>query len=120
MSSFVPRQPRQAEKEAVQFLSGALTFGEKDHAALRDAARDSVGNNLVDARQKTHGDFVETGAVAQEIKTALRESSGWASLSPTRREALEKIAAKMARVVCGDAGHRDHWDDIAGYAELGR
>jgi hypothetical protein len=31
---------------------------------------------------------------------------------------LEMIAHKIARILSGDPNHRDHWEDIAGYAEL--
>lgn len=30
------------------------------------------------------------------------------------------ILAKIARIVSGDPNHADHWDDIAGYALLGK
>jgi hypothetical protein len=70
---------------------------------------------LLDARQETHGSFAETAAVAQAIKTAIRDRA--ARLPPVQREALDQIT-KLARILCGDANHRDHWFDIAGYAEL--
>jgi len=34
--------------------------------------------------------------------------------------ALEMISLKLARIICGDPNFADHWDDIAGYAELGK
>jgi len=36
-----------------------------------------------------------------------------------QREALDQIAAKIARILCGDANYADHWHDIASYAQLG-
>jgi len=33
--------------------------------------------------------------------------------------ALHMIYVKIARILSGQASHRDHWDDIAGYAKLG-
>lgn len=68
-------------------------------------------------REKTHGDFAMVSNVAQEIKGALR----WGSieLKPRQREALDLIATKMARIVCGDPNKSDHWEDIIGYAALG-
>jgi len=35
-------------------------------------------------------------------------------------EAIHMICVKLARIVCGDPNHADHWDDIAGYARLGK
>jgi hypothetical protein len=33
-------------------------------------------------------------------------------------ESLEAIAAKIARILAGNARETDHWQDIAGYATL--
>jgi hypothetical protein len=30
------------------------------------------------------------------------------------------IAVKISRILTGDAGEPDHWDDIQGYAHLGK
>jgi hypothetical protein len=35
-----------------------------------------------------------------------------------QREALDYIAGKLARILSGQPGYADHWDDIAGYAKL--
>jgi hypothetical protein len=71
---------------------------------------------LLAARRTTHGDFSETAAVAQAIKEAFGDRVG--RLPPVQREALEQIAVKIARILCGDPNHPDHWHDIAGYARL--
>lgn len=54
----------------------------------------------------------------QGIKDQMRSSPSWQDLSSSQREALELIATKIGRIVCGDPNHRDHWKDIAGYANL--
>jgi len=36
----------------------------------------------------------------------------------TQAQALEVIAGKLARILCGDPAHPDHWQDGAGYFEL--
>jgi hypothetical protein len=75
-------------------------------------------NEILDERQKTHGDFAEHASITQGIKalTIWRHPS----LSEQHREALEMIAHKIGRIVAGNPNHEDHWADIAGYAELGR
>lgn len=40
------------------------------------------------------------------------------ALTDVQRESIDLIATKLARICCGDPNHRDHWDDIAGYATL--
>jgi hypothetical protein len=72
---------------------------------------------LLVEREKTHGSFTMTAKVAQEIKEALRW--GPLELKHAQLEALEMIATKMARIVCGNANEKDHYNDIAGYAKLG-
>jgi Domain of unknown function (DUF6378) len=75
-------------------------------------------SELTKTRQSTHGDFSETARVSQAIKQALETGPNWHCVTRTEREALAMIAAKLARIVCGDPHFIDHWNDIAGYAEL--
>ncbi len=75
---------------------------------------------LVAERSKTHGDFYEVAYVAQWIRNGMRARSGWERLSVAQCEALDSIAGKIARIICGDPNFVDHWDDIAGYALLGK
>ena len=77
--------------------------------------------SLLAEREKTHGCFSDVAEVAQAIKAAFYdpvESGTGIDLNDVQHEALECIAVKMARIVCGDPKHVDHWVDIAGYAQL--
>lgn len=71
-------------------------------------------------RRKTHGSWIEQANVASTIKRDLRAATGWHGLPPWRQEALDMIAVKLSRVVVGNADEPDHWDDIGGYAHLGK
>ena len=73
---------------------------------------------LLNEREKTHGSFQQVGDISARLKFILREnySSG---LKNRQKEALEAICVKIARILSGDPGFEDHWDDIAGYAKLG-
>ena len=73
-------------------------------------------NELITARQTTHGDFTDNSAVAQQIKTIIRNNP--AKLTQVQAEALDFIASKIGRICSGNANERDHWLDIAGYATL--
>ena len=75
--------------------------------------------DILGERAKTHGDWRETSEVAQRLVAAV-SSHGQMRLSPQQREAVEMILRKVARIVCGDPAHPDHWDDIIGYARLGK
>jgi hypothetical protein len=77
--------------------------------------------DLLKVRERTHGHFSDVARVAQAIKTACYDPVGSGAgngLSEVQLEALECIATKMARIVCGDSNYSDHWADIAGYARL--
>lgn len=74
--------------------------------------------DILDERQKTHGDFDLTAMIAQELKDALRRGKNWKTLDDTEREALEMIASKIGRILSGNPHEVDHWRDIAGYAQL--
>lgn len=71
---------------------------------------------LLQARQQTHGDFKTNAYISQQIKT-LYSIHGYPQ-NNVHREALDMIALKLSRILSGQANHKDHWDDIAGYAKL--
>ena len=71
---------------------------------------------ILNEREKTHGDFAKVATTACALKQIFRRPAR--ELSPVQTEALDLIATKLARIVCGDPDVRDHWEDIAGYANL--
>ena len=75
-------------------------------------------NDILDEREKTHGDFYEQAFTAQEIKTAMHKMPNWRLLPPNMHEALEMVATKIARIGNGAWHEKDHWDDCIGYLTL--
>src|ERR1700744_6552355 len=80
---------------------------------------------MLSEREKTHGDFEDVSAVAGGLRGMLMDYENHkeysrAKLSNGQKMALEMICLKIACIVCGDPNHADHWDDIAGYAMLGK
>lgn len=73
---------------------------------------------LLVERGKTHGRFEDTAAVGQALRNMYRGRPGWGQLTDMQREALDMIAGKISRILSGQGGFRDHWDDIAGYAKI--
>ena len=65
-------------------------------------------------RQATHGEFEFFSSVSQNLKGILRSAEP--DLTDAQVEALEMICHKMARILTGNPNHKDHWEDIAGYA----
>jgi len=74
---------------------------------------------LLAERGSTHGDYPTQAAVTQAIKAAMRTGPNWNRLSDAQRDALEMLAVKQGRILCGDPNFPDHWDDLEGYARLG-
>lgn len=79
-----------------------------------------VIEELIEERGSTHGDWYQQSAKAQGIKKELQTSVNWNNLSNSHKDALEMIAVKLSRILTGDPDEADHWDDIAGYARLGK
>ena len=73
---------------------------------------------LLTERGKTHGDFTNHATTTQFLKATMHDSSDWSMLSYVQKEALEMIAHKIGRILAGNPNHKDHWNDIAGYARL--
>lgn len=55
--------------------------------------------------------------ISQQIKDLL-DSHGAKKLHPVHREAVDMFALKLSRILSGKSMTKDHWDDIAGYAQL--
>jgi hypothetical protein len=75
--------------------------------------------DLIDERERTHGDFTVTARIAQAIKEVYRSAPNWSILTPRQREAMEMAATKDARILSGDPNDPDHWRDRNGYMWLG-
>ncbi len=75
-------------------------------------------DDVLDNRQLQYGDFSENAVVMQTLKVIMRTSRNWDRISDMQREALEMIAHKIGRILCGNPNHADSWIDIAGYATL--
>ena len=76
---------------------------------------------ILSARAQTHGDFREVAAIYTLISDALRNSRYTTNVAndvPELGAALDMLAMKLARLVCGQYWHDDHFDDAIGYLKL--
>lgn len=69
-------------------------------------------------RGNTYGSFASVANLSQTLQRIMGDSPNWAALSDDKREALQTIASKVARILNGDPNHMDSWHDISGYATL--
>lgn len=73
---------------------------------------------VLDERKTTHGPYEVHAQITQDLKYTMQECRGYHTLPHYHRETLDMIAHKIGRILAGDPDFRDHWIDIAGYAEL--
>lgn len=73
---------------------------------------------ILDERQKTHGDYGDHAEITQCIKISLERHPRYELLRFHERETLDMIAHKIGRILAGNPHYEDHWRDIAGYATL--
>jgi len=74
---------------------------------------------LLTEREKQHGDYKDVSRISQSLKEVFRSGPNWEKIPDSQKESFEMIASKLARILSGDSGVRDHWDDLCGYATLG-
>jgi hypothetical protein len=72
----------------------------------------------LEQRGQRYGHFDDRARITQNLKRDMRDSPNWEALSDDKKEALEMIAAKIARILNGDPEYLDSWHDISGYAKL--
>lgn len=85
---------------------------------MKTVHQDSCTQLLLDERGATHGRFIQVAYWSQEFRRLLRVNPGWETLTVAQREALDQIMLKVARIMCGDPNHIDHWRDVIGYSRL--
>ena len=75
---------------------------------------------ILNQRAKTHGDFSEFAITARLLKgcVASRLRQCEKVLTDAQSEGLDMILHKISRIINGNPNEKDHWQDIAGYAEL--
>jgi hypothetical protein len=78
----------------------------------------SITRELLNERQKTHGDFTENAEMSQALQRVCCTGSQFEHMTDVQKEAMRVICAKIARIMTGDCNHNDSWLDISGYAIL--
>lgn len=75
---------------------------------------------LTTERKSTHGDWLVQSKLFMRLMAVFEKSPNWSTLEAHQKAALINIAQKQSRILSGDASEPDHWDDIGGYALLGK
>lgn len=69
-------------------------------------------------RGARYGSFRTQAAIAQALKEVMWALPSFKKMTPDKKQALEVIADKIARILNGDPEYHDNWHDIVGYAKL--
>ena len=75
-------------------------------------------NDLLSEREETHGDFAEVAYTYKQFQSIITTRRNYWKISDSQRLALDMIAVKLSRLLCGDSNFSGHAEDIAGYATL--
>jgi len=75
-------------------------------------------NDVLGARSKTHGDFIDNAEYSSGILRIMQSSKNWDNMPDAHQHALAMLSCKLGRILAGDFKFEDHWVDIAGYATL--
>jgi Domain of unknown function (DUF6378) len=73
---------------------------------------------IIEGRGKTHGDWNVQSKFCRKIKAVFSTTPQYNNLNAGQREAVDMIAVKLSRYLCGNPNEPDHMLDIAGYAQL--
>ncbi|HEY8780124.1 MAG TPA: DUF6378 domain-containing protein [Mucilaginibacter sp.] len=75
-------------------------------------------DETLNARLKTYGEFKDHAYIAQALKDVMHNAPKWGELSADKKEALEMVQHKIARILNGDPEYQDNWHDVIGYSRL--
>lgn len=87
-------------------------------STIKKTVAKSTVQDTLESRKSTHGDFSISAQIAQDLQATMKDTPNWELLSADKKEALEMIQHKVARILTGNADAPDHWHDIAGYSTL--
>lgn len=100
--------------------SQQLVETEREHLpGARAHCKEKTGIDAILAeREKTHGSFSVHANCTHSLEDTFYGFLGKHRSTAVMQEGLHMIFHKLGRIAAGCATHKDHWDDIAGYATL--
>jgi len=74
--------------------------------------------DTIQERSSEYGNYSGQSTISQALKNVMRSSKNWSTLTHDKKESLEMIVHKIARIINGNSNNFDSWHDIEGYAAL--
>jgi hypothetical protein len=117
------RQRNELDRELTSvhesFRQRVETEREQYASKARAHCKEPTGIDAILAeREKTHGSFETHANCTQILEDTFYSFKPSLFYNSVMREGLHMIFHKLGRIAAGCATHKDHWDDIAGYATL--
>ena len=100
----------------INSLSDAMIIKKSIKESIRKVVEDKT-DKLLEERERTHGNANDTFTLAAKLISTMFPSRN--SVYESHEFALMEIQHKISRIINGSY-HPDHWDDIEGYARLGK
>lgn len=93
-------------------------YGFNDHMEPKQYDKIQDVLEVLNQRQKTHGEFSEVSKTYADFIKILEKTGFFNKCEDHHRLAIDVIFQKLARILNGDMNFYDHWVDICGYSEL--
>jgi hypothetical protein len=93
----------------------------KNQVYTDDHAGETIPGSIEETlkeRGSRYGEFKSHAVLSQNLKSIMQSCKGYQDMTSDKREALEMIQHKIARILNGSPDYHDNWHDISGYATL--
>ena len=111
---------QEPEVEAKTVIQPSYDLEAGEYIVVEGAKSPQEIDAILNQRAGNYGSFRDVAYFAQEFKALIQAhiSGSDKVVDPDQREALDMIASKIGRILCGNPNYVDNWVDIAGYAQL--
>ena len=113
------KQRDELDKELTSVYESFQSEREQAASKTRAHCKEKTGiDAILSEREKTHGSFETHANCTQLLEDTFYSFKPSHFYNSVMREGLHMIFHKLGRIAAGSITHKDHWDDIAGYATL--
>jgi hypothetical protein len=109
-------------EDAIKFMHWQKTMVGKPPTEPVDSENNAPDptQDILHERARTHGDYAAMAKTFDFWARTAINRAGIDKMNAGQKFAFMMVMVKLARIANGDPDYVDHWDDVAGYARLGR
>ena len=113
------KQRDELDKELTSVYESFQSEREQAASKTRAHCKEKTGiDAILSEREKTHGSFSVHANCTKVLEDTFYSFQDKLFFTAVMQEGLHMIFHKLGRIAAGSITHKDHWDDIAGYATL--